>query len=624
VLLGLGSGCKSKTDAQAAGTITISGKVTYLRAPLLKGSDGVPTGIETDPAKFTSAPARGVKVRVFQGRDQLNADGVTKTTAWVLVGNSYTDSTGAYSFTTIPSGYLTFVELYSAWQQDGGHGSTVQVVADAAGIDSKLPIVNRPLYCMRKGADGTTSNTSATPGTMASVSSTVDFAVGSNDKWLISSIGWAYPTTGPFPYPPTLAVGSKPLAILDSCYIFSVGVGDPTPNVAAGSMDLHYYPGVTHPRGTFVEYNLLTYPLSFDGNTYRFSGSIASGAPFADDAYNEGILFPIMARNYMYGQSLVSLPPVNAALPSMAADLALVEGFPDAIAASVLQSPYLADPARPTRFPARDIRDISGLSADQINVHSAPFIRALTWQFVLTASGIPGSTVPTDWAKIDPTFLHRFFVLTRATTTSGTATVTSDIANLFMQFARLREGSTAGETANLATIFQDFTITNLLSPYNLTWPGTTALPSFSTDWGLDPDSLVTPLAPFTLSMAKARTITQWYQDGNGVAQHRDVYPNVSEGEVFFYEFSLTKDRKYALSVSTVPALPAGAQIEVMVNKATDVPILFGPGSAPFTLSLIGNASDTTTPVWHTLRFRVISPTVKQPDLQLTVHLDKVI
>lgn len=621
VLLGLGAGCKGKASGQAAGTLTISGSVTYLRAPLNKDANGIPTGIETDPSKFVVMPARGVKLAAYQGRDQLNPDGVTHTTAWVLIGTTNADSNGSYAFSTIPIGYPTFIQLYSAMQQSGGHGSTVEVIADS--IDSTQPIINRPLYMMRKGADGSTSTSNPVPGTMANGDSTVNFVVGANDSWLLAPMGWAYPTIGPFTYPPTLAAGSKPLAILDSCYTFTTAFGDPTPNSAAGTLDLHYLPGVTHKRGTFVEYTLDNYPLSYDGTKFRFLGSVASGAPYSDDAYNEGVLFPILARNFMFGQSLVSLMPVNAALPSMAADLALVEGFPDAMAASIMQTPYLANSALPSRFPAWDIRDISGLSASQKNAYSAPFIRALAWQFMLTANSIPGSTSPADWAKIDPTFLMRFFILTRVTATSGTATVVTDIPNLFEQFARLQEAETSGETLNLVAVFPDFTIANLLAPYSILWPGTSALPTFTKNWGLDPDSNVTALPSFTLSMANAQTVTQWYQDSKGVAQQRTVYPNVSAGEVFYSEFQLTYDRQYALSVSTVPALPAGAQIEVMVNKATDVPILFGPGSAPYSLSLVGNYSDTTTPVWHSLRIRVISPTVKQPDLQVTVNLKKV-
>ena len=55
---------------------------------------------------------------------------------------------------------------------------------------------------------------------------------------------------------------------------------------------------MTHPRGAFIEYDRSRYPQSFDSGTqsYHYFGTL-KGGPADDDAYDEGVILPLMARN---------------------------------------------------------------------------------------------------------------------------------------------------------------------------------------------------------------------------------------------------------------------------------------------------------------------------------------
>ncbi len=162
-LLGLGSGCKSKSNGGTAADLRkIEGTITYDRIPLHIGSDGKPTGLDTDASKVTNLPARGVQVRLFQARDQVAIDGSTAT-AWLQVGTAVTDVNGHYTLNSISPGYLTFLEVVS---MTTGTGSSVKIVADPAGIDSTVPEPSRLIYSLRKGIDGSTSTTNPTPGVL--------------------------------------------------------------------------------------------------------------------------------------------------------------------------------------------------------------------------------------------------------------------------------------------------------------------------------------------------------------------------------------------------------------------------------------------------------------------------
>jgi hypothetical protein len=169
----------------------------------------------------------------------------------------------------------------------------------------------------------------------------------------------------------------------------------------------------------------------------------------------------------------------------------------------------------------------------------------------------------------------------------------------------LKEAKGAGETIDLAAIFTDATLTTFLQPFNIAWPRPTTGPlsSFLTDWGKDPNTLATPFAPVSFSMANAEQV-----DG--------AFPNVSQGEVTFSKFLLSKDTAYNLYVTTSPALPNGATIECLLDGIQT--LTFSAGAEPVRLTLRGNGS---VPILHSLRTRLKSPSLRIPETQATVHLD---
>ena len=120
-------------------------------------------------------------------------------------------------------------------------------------------------------------------------------------------------------------------------------------------------------------------------------------------------------------------------------------------------------------------------------------------------------------------------------------------------------------------------------------------------------------------MAQARTVP----DPDPANTTGLVYPNCSQGEVAYATLSLQLDEAYKLYLETVPALPAGAAIEVAVDGADRPPLLTSTraGDAVTTV-LRGNPDDTTKPAWHYLRFRLLDPAAVVPDVQVTVHLEK--
>ena len=602
-LLGLGLGCKGKSTGGTSPTNrTVSGAVTYVRKPLLVGADGVPTGFEVGDTQDVTVAARGVQVRVFQSRAEVATDGTTSN-AWLLAGSGVTDVAG------IQDAYLTFVELGSV---AAGSSTSVRLVGDPDGIGSQLPEPSRPLYFMRKGVDGSTSTVSSVPGTLIGADCVVNFAVGLTDPWLLAPGNWNSPDTGPFPYPPTVAAGSRVLAILDSIYYFTNVYGDPTP----GSLDLHYYPGRTDPRGSFVEYDTTRYPKAFNGIGLVHFGSLAGGGGSdPDDAFNAGVLFPILARNNLYGQNKSLLLPTASRGTNLTPPVSVVDGLADVMAANLMQSPFLADPSLPTRFPARDIRDLSKIAPVSRPECSVPTIAALGWELTLKANLIASPGLPTDWAKISPVNLQRLFVLIAPTTSVSngngitTAPVT-DVSSLFAQLGRLQEGQASSDALNLQTYFPDTYLAPLLTQFNLVWPTISALPNYTKDWGLDPDSLVKALDPFTLSMA-------------GAARVQGVFPNCSFDEVRYFMLQLTLDRAYLLSVSTVPALPAGATLEVSVDAGANGTYIYG-GDKPSSnrVALRGNYGDISLPVYHYVQVRIISKDAVQPDLQVTLNLNK--
>jgi len=625
VLLALALACHGKNNDNSASNTTanISGTVTYARVPLALDANGMPTGLAdaSVATNLKSLVARGAVVRAYQQVEQTQPDG-TIILKWIVAKNGVTDSLGTYSL-NIPKNRPTMVEVLSSF---GGasDNSLINVVAEPGGINSTTGVLDRLRYAMRKAADGTAPANINTPKSVLATDAVVDFSVGVNDSWwlvnpsftLINSLApyveqavleTTLPgrTTG-------LGSGSRILGIGDTISTFVTAYGTAT---AGSTLDLHYWPGRSEPRGTYIEYDRNLFPQSFDTSTgkFHFFGSLRGG-PTNDDAWDEGIILPMLARNVLYSASTTrtfSVPlnvlfPPSAALTDLTPEMARIEGLADAMAANALKSPYLADTqGTGLAAPVLDIRDISTLTTAQKTPYSAPALRALGWDVILKANSLPKPGVSTDWATITSTTAARFFQAPTGTTTGVTDASGRDIEplNIFSQLSRLKEGKTGSETVDLAAIFTDPVLSTLTAPYGLTWPRPTTgtYASFVVNWGMDPTG---SLPPVVLSMAKATQV-------NG------AYPNLSQDEVFYAGFSLNADKRCILSTTITPALAAGAQIDVDLPNMTRSFSFTGAGGATPVLTI---PVISTAPYFHPVRIRLKSPAALQPDVIVTLTL----
>lgn len=621
VLLAATLACGGKKGESApATTITLSGTVTYTRVPLATDANGVPTGLADSSAatNLKTLPAKGVLVRVYQRNDQLNPDGTTKSTSWLVVtgGSTFTDANGLYSV-TVPKDKPLMVELLSTF--DGGENHSVNVVGDPAGINSTLPQAVRYRYAMRKAVDGTAPAGNPTPAAIPAGDSVVNFAVGLTDAWWLVNPTYLFgnavaPDAGNPVAETTLpgrstGTGSRILAIGDSISSFKNVYGLATPGT---TLDLHYAPGVSETRGSFVEYDRSVYPLAYDDNlgTRHYFGSLQGGSA-NDDAWDEGVILPLIARGVLfstnagrtYSISQNPLLPVAAPLTDLSPDMARIEGLAEAMAANILKSPYLADTQGASlAAPVLDLRDISGLSSAQLGPYSAPALRALAWEIILKANSVTSPGTSATWSGMNAAAAARFFLPPGRTATDGSRD--AEPLNIYSQIARLKEGKALTEPVDLSTLFTDAVLGPLTTPFGLPWPrpATGTYASFAANWGTDPNALTAPLAPFPLSMAKA-------------VQVRGTYPNLSEGEVFYSGFSLSADRRYVIGVSISPALPAGAELDLDLPQAARSFTFTGAGGT--TPALVLTVS-TAPPVYHPVRVRLKSPNALQPDVAVTV------
>jgi len=642
VLLVAGLGCHKSQSGVASGTFQISGTVTYTRKPLSYDANGVPLGVSTNPSAYlASSAARGMALRVFQLRPQDNPD-FTTTYVWAQVASATTDLNGFYQVSAnILQNWPTFIELTSLMTQPGTPSSTVSVIADPAGVYSTLNITDRPIYVMRQNLDAT-AVTSPTTVQVGYNDVVVNFSLGLTDTWTVAAPKWWIPATATFPAAATVNAGSSIPAILDACWYFSYEYSNAVPSPTASALDFHYVPGLSVKRGTFVEYNPLAFPLAFDGSGFHYFGAISGGGTVdgvvqPDDAFDVGAIYPLLGRNMIFGQRKTNLIPTGQPATNLAPDLALVEGLGDGMATTILQSPYLAgtptlipgsNPPTNTRYgPARDVRDLSALAKAQQGVFSAPTIAALTWQMALANAGVTAPGTQAQWvANINPVNLLRFYTLLTPSTTTGNETVLSDCSNLYVQLGRLEEAQSAADNSNLAATFTDSVLFNLLGPFNIPWTtqADADLPKYTTSWGIDPNTLLTPFPSFTLSMGLAQQIPSYHLDAQGKEQVTYYYPNNSHGEVVYALFANSADAGYNLKVSTIPTLPAGASIEVVLDGDVQNAYLFPASTTPkvVPLALKGNPNDLTTPVFHSVRVRMLSPSLLVPDTQVTIHLEK--
>lgn len=597
----LGCGGKDDKEAPADPPVTLSGTVTYTRIPLVKDASGVPTGLETDSAKFTKQPARSVIVRVFQGTEETLGDG-TKTMVWATAAVGPTDRDGKYSL-SVATGKPTFIELVSTLQYSDANNVTqaVRLLGNADGIASATPVTERPLYGLRKKLDGSEPANLGTPGQVSvlTAATTVDFHAEVDTRWLLVH---TQPSLAAQATPEPGVTGSRALAILDDGFAAADTLGSPTPG---GTLYLHYCPGVDAAKGTYVEYDRDVFPASFDGTSRNYMGSIQGGSA-NDDAWDQAVLFRLYARNRLYAARQGAHPQMPFPVPALAdgsnhqdlsPDLALVEGFSKGMAALVLKSPYLAD----TQAGGVTVVDVdhpaAGLGAD---AYSAANLADLFWELTLKANSIAAPGTPDTWKNMDPAVVRRLWSL--STTDSGTATAFTEIPNIWLQLGRLKEAKTASETVDLASIFTDAVLTQMAGDHGITWPRPTtgAEARFLKEWPKNPDLGTNAIPAFTLSMVGA------HADADG------RFPNHGKGEVVYGRFQVDRDRVYQISVATTPALPSGAEVEVMLGSQA----YRFPASEPLRLPLSGTEAMPTT---YAVRVRIVSPTVVQPDLQTTLR-----
>ena len=621
-LLALALACKGSSGTSAASDTValISGTVTYSRVPLAKDANGVPTGLvdSTVAANLTSLPARGVVLRIYQKVEQTKPDG-TKTLVWQLTGSGFTDTSGNYSLSATKD-RPTLVELQSSFS--GGGGNLINVIAEPSGINSPTLNYNRLRYGMRKAANGTAStSTNNVPASVLSANATVNFTVGLDDVWYLVNPAISLGTSEASALPlavlettisgHTQGTGSRVLGIGDTIASFVTNYASATPG---GNLDLHYWRG-NESQGSFVEYArdlVLLHDQLYDPSTgsYHFRGALRAG-PVNDDAWDEGIIMPLLARNTLYAGNfgrtfstpLNPLYPTSTPLDDLSPDMARIEGLAEAMAANVLKSPYLADTkGTGLASPPKDIRIFTSV----LGPTSATALRALAWGVVLKANNITAPGLAADWAKMDPLAAARLFQSPAAMTNGATDTTARDIEplNIYSQLTRLKEAKLSNEPVDLAAIFTDIALTALGSPVGITWPRPTtgATASFVTDWKTDPNSTTSPLAPVTLTMAKA-------------VQVGAAYPNLSQGEVFYAGFSLTVDKRYNLRATISPALASGASLDV------DLPMM----GRTFTFTGSGQTLDamvipvyTTAPVYHPVRLRLKSTSTVQPPVAVTI------
>lgn len=593
-LLGM-PGCGGKSDpANPASetTVEVKGKVTYVRIPLRKDEAGRPLGLETDSTKFQTLPARGVRIRAVSSKEETKPDG-TKVKIWSdASGLGYTDSEGAFSF-RIPKGNPTFVEVQSMF----GGGSGTRIVGDPAGIDSLLSVSERPVYCIRKGLDGSAPQGNPIPTSLPTTSVTLDFAIGLEDKWWLCP---QPPTAAPDAVLETTGTGSRILAIGDTLYAFATTYGNPTPGRI---QNLHYRLGLSHPRGTFVEYDPEAYPKSFESGSLTYFGSIRGGAE-NDDAFDPGVLHPLFSRNRLFAQGLVAQAPRGVLTPDLAPDMALIEGLSYAMAAIVQKSPFLADTI-PGGVQIPVELGAAFVPATEGTPYSPKNLAVLAWELALKAQGLPFPGAPADWDKLDPAVLARFFALVNP---KDSDSVAKDLPSIFGQLARLQEDKSSVETVDLKALFTDAVLTPLLVPYGLPWPRPTSgeFSGFMHDWGADPNTLAQPLAPLNFTM-------------QGATQVEGHYPNLSHGEIHSARMKLTKDTAYQIRViPSTGTLPAGAHLELRLASGAEAMAFTGAETSGTRVVLRGKSE---TPIWHFLQLRLVSPQAIVPDFQATVRLD---
>ncbi|HJV22648.1 MAG TPA: hypothetical protein VJ570_08120 [Holophagaceae bacterium] len=679
VLLAALAGCHKSSAPTVATTplVVIKGNVTFDRIPVIKDANGVPVGLETDPAKFEKdLVAKYVRINLYRKTtvpDPAFPNDRSKDKVFFGLHAISANVEGSFYFSVAPD-LEWMLEVESSIILGSSPSQVVNVIGDPNGLASTVPQQYRVRYCMRKAPDGTTPPTDPALNHVATsivptgaAPTTVNFHIGVDDAWFLADRNTAtnetrvvnnlVPAYSPGVVEGTLTngyskagqleptpSGSRVLSILqafaDVAGYPPSGVASIVPDGPGTVLDVHYVQGRSEAKGTHVAWDRSTYPAGMvpdpitsvptptgfssayspvEGNTHYFAS--VRGDAANDDAWDRSVLLTLAARCHLHSQIMAgtffrqSMPlgpyktlPADQPLPDLEAQMALLEGLPQGLAAVIQKSPYLVDTTS-TGLAITDIRDLTALAPAQLNPHCAPLFSALLWEMALKAKALPSPGTPADWAKIDSTLTAPM------TGILGTSDLT-DTPNIYKQMKMLQ--------ASMTSTFTDTAIQGLLTQLgvpagNFPWPRpTTGLYStYVTTWGADPNSTpaapaTDPITPFTLSMAQA-------------TQVGGVYPNFSRGEIGFATFTLSAGlHRYLMDVVLPNGPLTNGQVEVTF-VCTATPDGFESSTYTFNqstassipIALEGPYGDTNT--WL-VRVRMLSPTTLQPDTLVKLKL----
>jgi len=607
-----GGGSDSTQVEETASAHSVTGKITYKRPPIKVADTGYPIGLDYDNPE--TLPLRGISVRAVYSTEETMPD-ESKVVVWNVASSTSTNSDGEFTINlpdddTLPA----YIEIRSVFT-----GYDIRIIADV--IDSFVPQADRFIYSIRIGLDGVRSEDNPRPAVVKEGKITLDdIVIDLSDKWWIghSSVKHASETVLE-----TYGSGSRIAAIIDTAYKATELFGNPTPSY---SLDLHYKRGISEPLGTYVEYDVERFPLSFEPIGASSGGSLRHfGTVRYDDAWHEGALLSMMARNFMRSSRYPSRfqfpsrkypgfdPRNKSMMTNLHPTMAMAEGLPDAIAAIALKTPYLTAGSGTEVPDVLDVREVEGLPR---NIYSAPAITAFTWELALKANEITSPGAPDAWKEMENLSINRFYSLQTIYKYIDEENSLTDLPSLFTQLFTLGSyAQSSTEPINLAEIFTDEVLTEMTKTFfsKELWPiqtteGENQYSKLITDWGSDPNSAKTPLPAFTFSMSDA------------VHDSQGDFSNLTHKENFSASFKLTKDTAYRMSVTAVPALPSGASIEVRFNGSKLFSYIFDSSSSnPQRVVLTGNPD---SPIEHTLDFSLKSPTIRVPDeTQITVLLE---
>jgi len=618
----------------------VKGNVTYQRIPIKVNDEGYPAGL-VSPSNAETLPLRGAFVRAIFSTEETMPD-ESKETVWRQADSGYTDNEGNYSLLLPEDVELpAFVEIQSI---SGYSGNFLRIIAEPDGIyccdpltGEGIPQADRFIYSMRKGIDGLPSNDNM-PAATKEGEIQLDFEIGLEDKWWIShpSRGNSLKHAEGAELEP-IGTGSKVAAILDTAYKAMTFFGSATPDAA---LDLHYRQGRTEQFGTYVEFDREKFPSAFEpgtsigGGTMHYFGSVRGGPnPETDDAWDEGTLLTMMARNYYRSFGVLSRfnpPPKKWAsiddqrnqlmTVNLHPSMAVAEGMPGAMTAVTLGTPYLTSGSG-TKF--RDIRDLdlSGPGLPKPDIYSGPAIAALTWEIALKANEIESPKDPAAWADIDRASIARLYSLlslTKIDENTGAVAEIVDLPSLFTMLSKLAYTAALDEPIDLAKIFSDEVISELTESFfgDKIWPhwpeageDEEGFEYLIKDWGTDPGrpSSANNKNPGPIEQNFPLSMADSVLDADG------KYSNITKNEHFTAKIKLSKDTPYQLSVTTEPTLPNGASIELKINGNALSPHIFNSASKSKRIVLTGSGSEES-PSSYLLDFSIKCPTAKEGDI----------